>query len=198
MRPGKDSAIKHVMSGVNPQGCQVYSFKHPSAEELDHDFLWRTTALPAAARTDRNFQPLVLRRGAHRPGASRDFCAPKIFRPELLDEETIWEERYRSINDLESHLYRNGTRILKFFLHVSKAEQRKRFLARLDDPEKNWKFGVERSRRARALGRLHGGLRSLPARDEQCSRALVCRPGGRQEKRAPDHRRRHRGDARRV
>jgi PPK2 family polyphosphate:nucleotide phosphotransferase len=139
---GKDSAIKHVMSGVNPQGCEVYSFKHPSAEELDHDFLWRTTCrLPQRGRIgifNRSYYEEVLIVRVH----------PEILRAEtlpaaLLDEKKIWEERYRSINDLESHLHRNGTRILKFFLHVSKEEQRQRFLARLDDPDKNWKFGMD-------------------------------------------------------
>lgn len=138
---GKDSAIKHVMSGVNPQGCQVYSFKHPSAEEIDHDFLWRTTeCLPERGRIgifNRSYYEEVLIVRVH-PDILRSEALPA----ELVNEKTIWEERYRSINNLESHLYRNGTRILKFFLHVSREEQRKRFLARLDDPEKNWKFSA--------------------------------------------------------
>jgi PPK2 family polyphosphate:nucleotide phosphotransferase len=138
---GKDSAIKHVMSGVNPQGCEVYSFKHPSAEEIDHDFLWRTTeCLPERGRIgifNRSYYEEVLIVRVH-PDILRSEALPA----ELVNEKTIWEDRYRSINDLESHLYRNGTRILKFFLHVSKEEQRKRFLARLDDPEKNWKFSA--------------------------------------------------------
>lgn len=138
---GKDSAIKHVMSGVNPQGCQVYSFKHPSAEELDHDFLWRTTrCLPQRGRIgifNRSYYEEVLIVRVH-PEILRAETLP----PELLDEKTIWDERYRSISDLESHLHRNGTRILKFFLHVSKEEQRQRFLARLDELDKNWKFGM--------------------------------------------------------
>jgi len=135
---GKDGAIKHVMSGVNLQGCQVFSFKQPSAEELEHDFLWRTTChLPERGRIgifNRSYYEEVLIVRVH----------PEILRSEgLLDElmeGTIWEERYRSILDLEKHLYRNGTRIIKFFLHLSKDEQRKRFLARIDEPEKNWKF----------------------------------------------------------
>ena len=138
---GKDSAIKHVMSGVNPQGCQVFSFKHPSAEELDHDFLWRTTRnLPERGRIgifNRSYYEEVLIVRVH----------PEILRSQSLPEEPIdgkkvWLDRYRSIVDLEDHLYRNGTRIAKFFLHVSKDEQRKRFLKRIDDPEKNWKFGA--------------------------------------------------------
>ena len=124
---GKDGAIRHVMSGVNPQGCEVFSFKQPSAEELEHDFLWRTTChLPERGRIgifNRSYYEEVLIVRVH----------PEILRrqrlpDELLDEKTIWEERYRSIVDLENHLYRNGTRIIKFFLHLSKDEQRKRFL----------------------------------------------------------------------
>ena len=138
---GKDSAIKHVMSGVNPQGCEVYSFKHPSALELEHDFLWRTTrCLPERGRIgifNRSYYEEVLIVRVH-PDILRGEDLPA----ELLNHETIWEERYRSINDLESHLLRNGTRILKFFLHVSKEEQRRRFLDRLEDPDKNWKFSA--------------------------------------------------------
>jgi PPK2 family polyphosphate:nucleotide phosphotransferase len=136
---GKDGAIRHVMSGVNPQGCQVFSFKHPSATELEHDFLWRTTrSLPERGRIgifNRSYYEEVLIVRVH----------PEILRGQglpdgLLDEKTIWRERYRSIVDLENHLHRNGTRIIKFFLHLSEEEQRKRFLDRIDEPEKNWKF----------------------------------------------------------
>jgi PPK2 family polyphosphate:nucleotide phosphotransferase len=138
---GKDGAIRHVMSGVNPQGCQVFSFKHPSATELEHDFLWRTTrSLPERGRIgifNRSYYEEVLIVRVH----------PEILRTQglpdaLLDESEIWKERYRSIVDLENHLYRNGTRIIKFFLHLSKEEQRKRFLARIDEPDKNWKFSA--------------------------------------------------------
>ncbi len=136
---GKDGAIKHVMSGVNPQGCQVFSFKHPSAEELDHDFLWRTTrCLPERGRIgifNRSYYEEVLIVRVH-PEILRAEGLPE----ELVDEKKIWAQRYRSIVDLESHLHLNGTRIVKFFLHVSKDEQRKRFLERIDDPAKNWKF----------------------------------------------------------
>jgi PPK2 family polyphosphate:nucleotide phosphotransferase len=136
---GKDGCIKHVMSGVNPQGCQVYSFKHPSAEELDHDFLWRTTrALPERGRIgifNRSYYEEVLIVRVH-PEILRAQKVPR----EFLDEKGIWEDRYRSIAQMEAHLQRNGTRVVKFFLHVSKDEQRKRFLARIDEPEKNWKF----------------------------------------------------------
>ena len=135
---GKDSAIKHVMSGVNPQGCQVYSFKHPSAEELEHDFLWRTTrCLPERGRIgifNRSYYEEVLIVRVH-----RDILQSQNL-PDDVEAQTIWEDRYRSIIDLESHLHRNGTQIIKFFLHVSKEEQRTRFLKRIDDPEKNWKF----------------------------------------------------------
>jgi PPK2 family polyphosphate:nucleotide phosphotransferase len=138
---GKDGAIKHVMSGVNPQGCQVFSFKHPSAEELEHDFLWRTTRdLPERGRIgifNRSYYEEVLIARVH----------PKILRSEglpdaLLNEKIVWHDRYRSIVDLERHLHGNGTRIIKFYLHLSKEEQRKRFLERIDVPEKNWKFGI--------------------------------------------------------
>jgi PPK2 family polyphosphate:nucleotide phosphotransferase len=137
---GKDGAIRHVMSGVNPQGCEVFSFKQPNTEELQHDFLWRTTRrLPERGRIgifNRSYYEEVLIVRVH-PGILRNQGLPK----ELLDEKTIWEERYRSIVDLEEHLHRNGTRIIKFFLHLSKNEQRERFLKRIDEPEKNWKFG---------------------------------------------------------
>ena len=135
---GKDGVIAHVMSGVNPQGCDVHSFKHPSATELKHDFLWRTTR-PSGARQDRNLQPLLLRGSADRTRA------PEILRAKDIPgarttTKSFWDERYHSIRGLERHLDRNGTRVLKFFLHLSKEEQRKRFIARIDDPEKNWKF----------------------------------------------------------
>jgi len=138
---GKDGAIRHVMSGVNPQGCQVFSFKHPSPMELDHDFLWRTSqCLPERGRIgifNRSYYEEVLIVRVH-PEILRSQGLPE----ELLDEKTIWQKRYHSIVDLESHLYRNGTRIIKFFLHLSKEEQRKRFLERIDEPEKNWKFSA--------------------------------------------------------
>ena len=138
---GKDGAIRHVMSGVNPQGCQVFSFKQPSAEELEHDFLWRTTrCLPERGRIgifNRSYYEEVLVARVH----------PEILRAqglpdELLNEKTIWQERFASIVNFEEHLHRNGTRIIKIFLHLSKDEQRNRFLARIDEPEKNWKFSL--------------------------------------------------------
>jgi PPK2 family polyphosphate:nucleotide phosphotransferase len=136
---GKDGAIKHVMSGVNPQGCQVVSFKHPSATELAHDFLWRTTcSLPERGRIgifNRSYYEEVLVVRVH-PEILQSQSLP----PELLADKDIWEKRFRSINDLEKHLYRNGTRVLKFFLHLSKEEQRRRFLRRIEDPSHNWKF----------------------------------------------------------
>ena len=136
---GKDGVIKHVMSGVNPQGVQVFSFKHPSATELDHDFLWRTTAcLPERGRIgifNRSYYEEVLIVRVH----------PEILRAQRLPEDVLkgrkfWERRYESIADFERHLHRNGTRVVKFFLHVSKDEQRKRFLERIEDKKKNWKF----------------------------------------------------------
>ncbi|MFN2442336.1 MAG: ADP-polyphosphate phosphotransferase [Thermoanaerobaculia bacterium] len=136
---GKDGAIRHVMSGINPQGCQVFSFKQPSAEELDHDFLWRTNRrLPERGRIgifNRSYYEEVLVVRVH-PEILRGQALPE----ELVDEKTIWEERFRSIVDMEAHLHRNGTRIVKIFLHQSKEEQRKRFLKRIEDPDKNWKF----------------------------------------------------------
>jgi PPK2 family polyphosphate:nucleotide phosphotransferase len=136
---GKDGAIKHVMSGVNPQGCQVFSFKHPSAEELAHDFLWRTTRdLPERGRIgifNRSYYEEVLVVKVH-PEILKGQTIPA----ELVGDKNFWDKRYRSINDLEKHLHRNGTRVIKFFLHLSKEEQRRRFLRRVEDPARNWKF----------------------------------------------------------
>jgi PPK2 family polyphosphate:nucleotide phosphotransferase len=138
---GKDGAIRHVMSGVNPEGCEVFSFKQPSAEELEHDFLWRTTRhLPERGRIgifNRSYYEEVLVVRVH-PEILRNEGLPKGLR----DEKNIWKERYRSIVDLEEHLHRNGTLVIKFFLHLSKNEQRKRFLERIDEPDKNWKFSL--------------------------------------------------------
>jgi PPK2 family polyphosphate:nucleotide phosphotransferase len=136
---GKDGAIKHVLAGINPQGCEVFSFKLPGAEELAHDFLWRTTCrLPERGRIgifNRSYYEEVLVVRVH----------PELLRTRLLPEElvhrkNIWDERFRSILDLEKHLHRNGTHVIKFFLHLSKEEQRRRFLGRIDDLDKNWKF----------------------------------------------------------
>lgn len=138
---GKDGAIRHVMSGVNPQGCEVFSFKHPTPTELEHDFLWRTTRkLPERGRIgifNRSYYEEVLIARVH----------PEILHGEglpdsLIVDTAVWHDRFRSIVDLERHLHANGTRIVKVFLHLSKDEQRKRFLARIDEPEKNWKFSM--------------------------------------------------------
>jgi PPK2 family polyphosphate:nucleotide phosphotransferase len=138
---GKDGAIQHVMSGVNPEGCEVFSFKQPSAEELEHDFLWRTTCrLPERGRIgifNRSYYEEVLVVRVH----------PELLRSqglaeELRDEKDVWDKRYDSIANIEKHLHRNGTQIVKIFLHLSYKEQRKRFLARIDEPEKNWKFSL--------------------------------------------------------
>jgi PPK2 family polyphosphate:nucleotide phosphotransferase len=138
---GKDGAIQHVMSGVNPQGCEVSSFKQPSAEELEHDFLWRTNRhLPERGRIgifNRSYYEEVLVVRVH-PEILRN----QGFSAELRDEEIIWKHRFRSIVDLEKHLHCNGTRVVKFFLHLSKEEQRRRFLERIDQPDKNWKFSL--------------------------------------------------------
>jgi PPK2 family polyphosphate:nucleotide phosphotransferase len=138
---GKDGAIQHVMSGVNPQGCQVFSFKHPSPAELQHDFLWRSIRdLPERGRIgifNRSYYEEVLIARVH----------PEILRSEAIPDlphgdKAVWRDRYRSIVHLERHLHDNGTRIIKFFLHLSKEEQRKRFLQRIDEPQKNWKFST--------------------------------------------------------
>ena len=135
---GKDGAIKHVMSGVNPQGCQVFSFKHRAPRNWITIF---SGARPAAgARPDRHLQSLLLRGSADRARASGD--SPGEGLPAEPCTRSIWHERYRSIANWSEHLHRNGTRIVKFFLHLSKEEQRKRFLERIDEPEKNWKFSL--------------------------------------------------------
>jgi PPK2 family polyphosphate:nucleotide phosphotransferase len=136
---GKDSAIKHVMTGLNPQGCQVLSFKHPSATELDHDFLWRTTReLPERGHIgifNRSYYEEVLIVRVH-----KEILAAQNLPDDVLKQKDFWQRRYQSINDFEKHLTNNGTRVLKFFLHVSADEQKKRFLERIDNPEKNWKI----------------------------------------------------------
>jgi PPK2 family polyphosphate:nucleotide phosphotransferase len=137
---GKDGTIKHVMSGVNPQGVQVFSFKAPSAEDLDHDFLWRCLrCLPERGRIgifNRSYYEEVLVAKVH-----PEILARQKLPPELVTKR-IWEERYEDIRSFERYLARNGTLVRKFFLHVSKGEQKRRFLARLDEPEKNWKFSA--------------------------------------------------------
>lgn len=185
---GKDGVIKHVMSGVNPQGCQVFSFKHPSAAELEHDFLWRTTqCLPERGRIgifNRSYYEEVLIVRVH----------PELLRSEGLpgdghDEKTVWKDRYRSIVQFEDHLARNGTRIIKFFLHLSRNEQLKRFLARIDEPDKNWKFSqadvVERGFWDEYMTAYEDCLRAtstnaapwhvIPADDKENARLLVSR-----------------------
>jgi len=137
---GKDGAIKHVMSGVNPQGCEVYSFKGPSAEDLDHDFLWRTTkCLPERGRIgifNRSYYEEVLVVKVH-----REVLAKQKLPAELVTKD-LWKERYQSIADFEKHLARNGTVLVKIFLNLSRKEQKKRFLERLDQSDKNWKFSA--------------------------------------------------------
>jgi len=183
---GKDGVIKHVMSGINPQGCQVFSFKHPSATELDHDFLWRTTeCLPERGRIgifNRSYYEEVLVVRVH----------PEILQAQRLPDEAlegsgVWKRRYQSIADHERHLHRNGTRIVKFFLHLSKEEQAKRFLARIDDPAKNWKFSAgdiaERARWKDYMGAYEACLEAtstdhapwfvVPADDKQNARLIV-------------------------
>jgi PPK2 family polyphosphate:nucleotide phosphotransferase len=136
---GKDGVIRHVMSGINPQGCQVTSFKHPSAVELEHDFLWRTNqALPERGRIgvfNRSYYEEVLIVRVH-----PEILEAQKIPVDNLDKNDLWEQRFRSINNLERHLYNSGTRIIKIFLHLSKDEQQSRFIARIDNPDKNWKF----------------------------------------------------------
>jgi PPK2 family polyphosphate:nucleotide phosphotransferase len=138
---GKDGMIKHVMSGVNPQGCQVSRFEHPSDEELEHDFLWRAVGrLPERGHIgifNRSYYEEVLIVRVH-----PELLQAEKLPHELMDKSSLWEQRFRSIVDLEHHLHHNGTRVLKFFLHISKEEQRKRLLHRIDDPDKNWKLSM--------------------------------------------------------
>lgn len=185
---GKDGAIRHVMSGVNPQGCQVFSFKHPSALELQHDFLWRSTRdLPERGRIgifNRSYYEEVLILRVH----------PQILTSEGIpdmtaDKERVWHDRYRSIVDLERHLHVNGTRVVKIFLHLSREEQRKRFLARIDEADKNWKFSdadVEERKfwnaYMEAYGQCLGATSSadspwyvVPADDKESARLIVSR-----------------------
>jgi len=182
---GKDGAIRHVMSGVNPQGVQVFSFKHPSATELEHDFLWREVAcLPERGRIgifNRSYYEEVLVVRVH----------PEILRGEGIPSrgggKKLWEQRYESITGFEQHLHRNGTRIVKFFLHLSKREQKRRFLARIDEPHKNWKFSVDDVRERRywrqymrayeeclsSTSRAHAPWYIVPADDKPNARLIV-------------------------
>ena len=185
---GKDGAIRHVMSGVNPQGCEVFTFKQPSAEELEHDFLWRTNChLPERGRIgifNRSYYEEVLVVRVH-PEILRNQRLP----PELRDEKKVWEERYQSIVNLEKHLFHNGTRTVKIFLHLSKEEQRQRFLARIDEPGKNWKFSLADIHERKywpkyveayeeclaATGTHHAPWFVVPADDKDNARLIVSR-----------------------
>jgi len=185
---GKDGAIRHVMSGVNPQGCQVFSFKSPSAEELEHDFLWRTTChLPERGQIgifNRTYYEEVLIVRVH-----PEILLAQGLSKELRDEKTIWKERYRSIVDLEEHLFRNGTRVIKFYLHLSKEEQRKRFLGRINKPDKNWKLSLADIHERKywkhymeayedclnATSTLHAPWHVVPADDKDNARLIVSR-----------------------
>ena len=181
---GKDGAIRHVMSGINPEGCDVFSFKQPSAEELEHDFLWREVRhLPERGRIaifNRSYYEEVLVVRVH----------PKLLIPEGLSEDhkkSIWKSRYRSIVDMESHLHRNGTEIVKIFLHLSRDVQRRRFLERIDEPDKNWKFSVSDIHERKywkhyqeayedclsATSRDHSPWYVVPADDKENARLIV-------------------------
>src|SRR5262245_14567709 len=167
---GKDSVIEHVMKGVNPQGCEVHAFKQPSQEELDHDFMWRTTRrLPERGHIgifNRSYYEEVLVVRVH----------PKLLEkqkmPTNLVSKDIWKERFKDIRAFERYLARNGTLILKFFLHVSKEEQKRRFLERIDNPAKNWKFSMG-DVEERKLGRLHGCLRGHDPQHQHAGGAMV-------------------------
>ena len=185
---GKDGAISHVLTGVNPQGCEVYSFKHPSAEELEHDFLWRTTCrLPARGRIgvfNRSYYEEVLVVRVHQEILRREGIPDG-----LAGKRTVWKGRYRSIVELEKHLHRNGTRVIKFFLHLSKEEQRTRLLERIDEPDKNWKFSqvdvVERNMWSQYMRAYEDCLSStstktapwyiIPADDKNNARLIISR-----------------------
>lgn len=181
---GKDGTIKHVMSGVNPQGVQVVSFKRPSVEELDHDFLWRCSkALPERGRIgifNRSYYEEVLTVKVH-----PEFVAAQRIPKADPARKKFWKARYESINNFEQHLTRNGTRVVKFFLHVSKEEQKQRLLARIDDPQKNWKFEAadldERARWDDYLSAFETMLRetstkSCPWYVLPADKKWVCRP----------------------
>ena len=168
---GKDGIIRHVMSGINPQGCQVFSYKHPSPTELAHDFLWRTTRdLPERGRIgifNRSYYEEVLIVRVH----------PAILRGENLPgpAKHVWRHRFRSIRDFERHMGANGTTIVKFFLHLSKEEQRKRFIARIDEPDKNWKFQAGDLEERKFWKDYMRAYQEALARDQHARGALVCR-----------------------
>ena len=156
---GKDGAIKHVMSGINPQGCDVYAFKAPTHEELEHDFLWREhKAVPGRGKIgifNRSYYEEVLVVRVHPPLLK----AEKL--PDELVTKHIWEDRYEDINGFEKFLVRNGVVILKFFLHISKEEQKKRFLERLDDSKKNWKFSMDDIKERKFWDDYHGAYEEM-------------------------------------
>jgi PPK2 family polyphosphate:nucleotide phosphotransferase len=156
---GKDSAVEHVMSGINPQGCQVFSFKQPTSKELDHDFMWRSSvSLPERGRIgifNRSYYEELLVVRVH-----PEILAQQRIPPELVTKD-IWRERFEDITAFEKYLARNGTLILKFFLNVSKEEQRQRFLERLDDPSKNWKFSLGDIAERKLWDKYHAAYQDL-------------------------------------
>jgi PPK2 family polyphosphate:nucleotide phosphotransferase len=185
---GKDGMIKHLMSGINPQGCQVFSFKHPSATELQHDFMWRTTqCLPERGRIgifNRSYYEDVLITRVH-----PEILYSQGLPIEQVRKKSVWQGRYSSIVDFEKHLFRNGTQIIKIFLHLSKEEQRKRFLARIDEPDKNWKINpadIEERKYWKEYMEAYGACLSktstktapwyaVPADDKENARLIVSR-----------------------
>ena len=193
---GKDGAIKHVMSGINPQGCQVFSFKAPSDEDRDHDFLWRTSkSLPERGRIgifNRSYYEEVLVVRVH----PQILAGQKL--PEQVVSKKIWADRCADIAAFEQYLARNGYVVLKFFLNVSRKEQRDRFLERLTMPEKNWKFSLGDAKEREYLGRLHGGLRGRHPTHRHSGGAVGGRARRQQMVRAARRRRRRRFGARRA
>lgn len=183
---GKDGTIRHVMSGVNPQGCEVFSFKQPSEEELKHDFLWRTTCrLPERGRIgifNRSYYEDVLVARVH-----PEILPAQGLPANLIHRKSLWSDRYLSITNLEEHLHRNATKVVKIFLHLSKDEQRKRFLERIDDPEKNWKFSASDNQERKywhqyteayeeclsATSSQHAPWHIIPADDKENARIIV-------------------------
>ncbi len=193
---GKDSAIKSVFDGVNPQGCEVQSFKAPSSRELDHDFMWRSTiALPERGRIgifNRSYYEECLVVRVH----PEILAKQKI--PPVLVTKNIWRERFADIAAFENYLARNGTVVLKFFLNISKEEQRERFLDRLDEPAKNWKFSMARCRRTGAVGKIPGGVSGRGPAHRDGGGAVACGAGRSQMVRAGGDRLRHRRRARKA
>ena len=176
MRPARTASIKHVMSGVNPQGCQVFSFKQPSVEELDHDFMWRATkCIPERGRIgifNRSYYEEVLVVRVHKELLERERMPPSLV------TKNIWNERFEDINAYEHYLSRNGVVIRKFFLNLSKEEQKQRFLKRLDEPAKNWKFSAADITERERWSDYMTAYEEMIQHTASAARTLVRRAGG--------------------